>query len=96
MTALAVFPYLQTFNSFFDIIPSLNGHDPVKLVSVSYGVDKKANNKYYGPKVMIKQAYTGSIFSEYLSLLNYALSPGMNGTKVSLKHKKTEYVSLYW
>ncbi|MGC1929243.1 MAG: hypothetical protein WA667_09735 [Candidatus Nitrosopolaris sp.] len=46
--------FLEIINA---IIPSLNGHDPVKLVSVSYGVDNKANNKYFGPKVMIKHRY---------------------------------------
>ena len=36
------------------IIPSLNGHDPDKLVQVDYGVDKLADDKHYGPKVMAK------------------------------------------
>ncbi len=36
------------------ISPSLNGHDPDKHVQVDYGVDKLADNKHYGPKVMAK------------------------------------------
>lgn len=36
------------------IIPFLNGHDPDKLVTVDYGIDKLADDKYYGPKVMAK------------------------------------------
>jgi hypothetical protein len=46
--------FLEIINA---IIPSLNGYDQVKLVATSYGLDKKANNKYYGPKVMIKHRY---------------------------------------
>lgn len=30
------------------IIPSLNGHDPDKLVQVDYGIDKLADDKHYG------------------------------------------------
>jgi tetratricopeptide (TPR) repeat protein len=39
------------------IIPSLNGHDPDKLIQVDYGIDKLADDKYYGPKVMAKVRY---------------------------------------
>jgi len=39
------------------IIPSLNGHDPDKLVQVDYGMDKLADDKHYGPKVMAKVRY---------------------------------------
>ncbi len=39
------------------IIPSLNGHDPDKLVQVDYGVDRLADNKLYGRKVMANIRY---------------------------------------
>jgi hypothetical protein len=39
------------------IIPSLNGHDPEKLLQVDYGIDKLADDKHYGPKVMAKIRY---------------------------------------
>ena len=39
------------------IIPSLNGHDPDKLIQVDYDIDKLADDKYYGPKVMAKVRY---------------------------------------
>lgn len=46
--------FLEKINA---IIPILNGHDPEKLVSVDYSVDKLADSKHYGRKVMTNIRY---------------------------------------